>query len=299
MTPINDFQHFAGLVAAGPDHAVAVFDLAGACLEEFEFGSFGWRDFQNKLAAYPGLAVAAEALEGRVMDQLLLRGFAFFPVTPQNMAALVEQFARPEPETVRSDARVLAEALRIYGHGWKALTPQDPLIGTFRESWTAQRDSEASLFRSIQTLTEAIEVIFPELLPVFDWSETASWAFVEKYPLPSVLRQGKRRHIEAFLQTHELLGTPAGERCLALFSRARELRDQRLEPLSGPDHLREMAKHVTDLSALVGKLQFVSAMVLQIHPDFPFFGPHPASGAPSTPASPSASPGLAHPESVD
>ena len=273
MSSFEEFQYFAGLVAAGQDHGVAVLDRKGGLVLEYEFGEFGWREFQDKLAGFPGLALAAEALQGHVMDQLLMRGFSFFPVMPQNLAEHLERLAYPEDEAVRLDARGLAETLRLFGSGWKPLTPQEPLLPEFRRVWAREKDLGANLVMLMSQLCVAVRASFPEALPVFSWASPASWAFIESYPLADVLGRAKRRDVEQFLRSHDLWDTPHRDLCLALFARTRQSPAPRTQPRHGADELREMAKTVTRCALEWHKFQYLSVGILQKHPDFAFFGP--------------------------
>jgi len=275
MSNFEAFQYFAGLVASGQDHGVAVLDRAGALVAEFEFGEFGWREFQEKLAGYPSLALAAEALQGRLMDQLLMRGYTFFPVTPQNLNALLQRLAYPAEENTLSDARGLAEALRVFGAGWRPLTPQDPLLPEFRRVWGREKDLRTNLVALSARLGGALSRSFPEALTIFNWGGHDGWAFIEKYPLASILRRAKRQEIEEFLRSRDLWETPRREQCLELFAKTRQSRDRQIPSNQVADELREMAKTVSRCAFEWQKLQFLSVGILQMHPDFALFGPPP------------------------
>jgi hypothetical protein len=194
------------------------------------------------------------------------------------MSAHLEQSPQPEEENPRSDARVLAEALRVHGQGWKTMTPQDPLLENFRGFWAAEKDCRRRVDQVEEQFLEMVEEAFPEVLPVFEWtSQSPAWEFIERYPGAAALRRVGARDLETFLRGHDLWETPCGGRCRALLAGARKKSGDPAQSRVVEEKLRETAKTLREARELAGKLQFQSAAILQLHPDFAFFGPAPGS----------------------
>ena len=84
MKEWKDITHYAGFDWARHHHAVVVVNKEGQIVADFQFNHSpeGWKSFQDQTAAWPNLAVAIETNQGAVVDQLLQRGYAVYPVNP-------------------------------------------------------------------------------------------------------------------------------------------------------------------------------------------------------------------------
>ncbi len=84
MKPWQEFTHYVGLDWAKDHHSVVVVDRDGHIVAdlEFEHSAEGWKNFAEKTAAWPNLAVSIETSQGAVVDQLLQRDYTVYPVHP-------------------------------------------------------------------------------------------------------------------------------------------------------------------------------------------------------------------------
>ncbi|MBJ7325796.1 MAG: transposase [Chthoniobacterales bacterium] len=86
MNPCENTSYYAGFDWAKDHHDVIVIDGSGRIVGDFriEHTSAGWRQWQEKIAAWPGLAVAVETSFGAAVEQLLHSGAKIYPVNPMS-----------------------------------------------------------------------------------------------------------------------------------------------------------------------------------------------------------------------
>ena len=65
-------------------------------------------------------------------QQLLESGVALYPISPTSAKAYRQRKVTSGNKTDHVDAWSLADALRVDGHGWKALAKEDPLVAELR-----------------------------------------------------------------------------------------------------------------------------------------------------------------------
>jgi len=123
----NAITHYAGFDWAKDHHDVVVVDARGKIVQDltFEHSAAGWAQWQAMVAAYPRLAVAIETNQGAAIEQLLASGVAVYPVNPKSAERYRDRKAPSGTKTDYLDAWSLGDALRVDGHGWRALKPLD------------------------------------------------------------------------------------------------------------------------------------------------------------------------------
>lgn len=206
-TPWNERSAFAGFDWASDHHDVVVVDRHGQVVEDFGFeeSAEGWSQLREKLSRYPDLAVVIETSSGMVVERLLEAGYAVFPVNPKSSQRYRERKAPSGTKTDRMDAWSLADALRMDGHTWRRLRPDDPATVELR---LLCRD-EITLIEQrtglVCQLRAALHEYYPTALEAFDdWTLPAAWAFVERFPTPQRLVTVGKRAREKFLHSHKL-----------------------------------------------------------------------------------------------
>ena len=134
MKDWKDVTHYDGLDWAKDHHCVVIVDAQGGLVADFEFehSGEGWKSFAEKTSAWPKLAVAIETSQGTAVEQLLQRAYTVYPVHPVAARRYRERKVPSGTKTDHIDAWSLADALRVDGHGWKALRPLDPLTQQLR-----------------------------------------------------------------------------------------------------------------------------------------------------------------------
>jgi hypothetical protein len=116
------------------------------------------------------------------------------------------------------------DALRVDGHGWKALKPEEPLIKELR---LLCRD-EVSLIEQrtafILQLRHALAEYYPAALEAFkDWTSASAWMFLQRFPTPQALAQAGKRKWQNFLHSRRLWGSDQGPRRMEIFARANRI----------------------------------------------------------------------------
>ena len=223
MNHWTEITHYAGLDWASDHHDVAIVDRPGKIVRQFRIPhtAAGWQELGTELHDLGVVAVAVETNQGFTIEQLLALGVTVYPVNPKSAERYRERKAPSGVKNDQLDAWSLADALRLDGHGWKALAPEDPLIAELR---LLTRD-EVSLIEQrtalINQLIAALRDYYPAALEAFDdWTMPATWAFVERFPTPPALVKAGKRTWEKFLHTHKLYRLGTYERRLEIFARA-------------------------------------------------------------------------------
>lgn len=198
---------FAGFDWASDHHDIVVVGPQGNVLDEFriEDTAEGWDRLRARFARYPALAVAIETSSGPAVERLLDAGYAVFPLNPAAAKRYRERQAPSGTKTDRLDAWSMADALRLDGHAWRPLKPDDPLTVELR---LLCRDEIALIEQRtalVLQLRAALHEYFPTALQAFgDWTLPSAWAFVERFPTPQALREAGKRRWEKFLHVHKL-----------------------------------------------------------------------------------------------
>ncbi len=189
MSDWTIITHYAGFDWAKNQHDIIIVDRTGQIVADFqiEHSGPGWQSWRERIAAYPGLAVAIETNQGAAIEQLLASHCTLYPVQPKSAQRYRERKVPSGNKTDRLDAWSLADALRVDGHGWKPLAPQDPLLAELRllcRDEVALIEERTALINQLQ---QALYEYYPTALEAFtDWSSPAAWAFVEAFPAPEL-----------------------------------------------------------------------------------------------------------------
>ncbi len=143
--------------------------------------------------------------EGTVVERLLEAGYGVFPVNPKAAKRYRERKLPSGTKTDRVDAWSLADALRVDGHAWRSLRPDDPLTVELRLLCRDEIGLIEQRTAMVCQLRAALQEYYPTALRAFDdWTARASWAFIERFPTPQALVAAGQRRWEKFLHTHKL-----------------------------------------------------------------------------------------------
>ena len=223
MNAWNEITHYAGFDWAKDHHDVLVLDGAGKIAAElrFEHTGAGWKLCQEKLAAFPHLAIAVESGHSAAIERLVTLGYQVYPVHPRSSKSYRTRKRPSGTKTDQIDCWALADALRLEGENWHALTAPEPLVQRLR---LLCRDEVALIGQRtalINQLQQALYEYFPAALEAFDdWTSHSAWAFVERFPTPQALVKAGKRQWEKFLHTHKLYHPDWYQKRLAIFARA-------------------------------------------------------------------------------
>ena len=135
MQSWSEITHYAGFDWATDHHDVIIVNRSGKIVADFqiEHTAEGWQRWREQVAALgSGLAACVETSQGFVVEQLLESGVAVYPISPTSAKAYRQRKVPSGNKTDHVDAWSLADALRVDGHGWKALAKEDPLVAELR-----------------------------------------------------------------------------------------------------------------------------------------------------------------------
>ena len=272
---------FVGFDWAGDHHDVVVVDGEGWIVEDFRFDDTaeGWKSFRKRLSSHPSAAVAIETSSGATVERLLEAGYAVYPVNPHAAKRYRERKAPSGTKTDRFDAWSLADALRLDGHMWRALQPNDPLTAELR---LLCRDEIALIEQRtalICQLRAALGEYDPTALEAFDdWTLPSAWAFVEAFPTPEALVKAGKRKWEKFLHVHKLYRPETYPKRLSLFAQAQTFcgsppttKAKSMLAVAVAAQLRVLENHLAKFRERIREL-------FAEHPDHDVFGSLPGAG---------------------
>jgi len=282
MKTWNEITHYAGFDWAKDHHDVVIVDRSGQIVADFriEHTSGGWQQWRKQVATFAeGLAACVETSQGVVVEQLIESGAAVYPVSPVSAKRYRERKAPSGNKTDHVDAWSLADALRVDGHGWKALAPEDPLVAELRllcRDEVALIEERTALINQLQS---ALHEYYPAVLEAFEeWTQPSAWAFIEAFPTPQALQAAGKRKWEKFLHTHKLARSETYQKRMEIFARAHEF-------VSGPALTRAKSRMALTRARMLRVLQIqidayraeIEKLFLQ-HPDHHLFGSLPGAG---------------------
>lgn len=282
MKSWSQITHYAGFDWAKDHHQVVILDASGHIAADFQFEhtASGWQRWREQVAALgPGVAAGVETSQGVVVEHLLQSGVTIYPISPASAKAYRERKVASGNKTDHLDAWSLADALRVDGHGWKALAKEDPLVAELRllcRDEIALIEERTALVNQLQS---ALREYYPAALEAFeDWTLPAAWAFVEAFPTPQTLLKAGKRKWEKFLHSHKLARPQTYERRLECFARAGELTSS---PALTSAKSRLAVARAQMLRLLQRQLEAYRAEIEKLfaqHPDHHLFGSLPGAG---------------------
>jgi transposase len=186
----------------------------------------GWRHLQQKLVSLVGsdlssVAATIETTQGPAVERLLALGCAVYPLHPTAAQRYRDRKAPCGGKTDHLDALSFADALRTDGHAWRRLKPEDPRVQELRLLCRDEIQLIAQLTALVNQLRQALQEYYPAALEAFDeWTVSAPWEFVIRFPTPHILEHAGKRRWEKFLHTHHLYRPDTYQKRLAVFARA-------------------------------------------------------------------------------
>lgn len=281
MNGYEQLSHFVGFDWARDQHSVVVVDRQGQIVAEWELAhsAEGWKELDQRLAAFKPLGVAIETSRGAAVDQLLQRQYTVYPVNPVASQSYRERKAPSGTKTDHHDAWGLADALRLDGRGWKALNPVDPLSLQLRllcKDEVALIEQRTQLVNQLQ---QALLEYYPAALEAFeDWTLSFCWDFVIEFPTPEALAQAGKRRWEKFLHTHRLWRPDSASRRLEIFGKAEQLKASAPVVQAKSRLAVTLCKLLRTLEQQLREYRQQIEALFESHPDHDLFGSLPGAG---------------------
>ena len=282
MQTWSEIAYYAGFDWAKDHHDIVIVNRDGQIIADFPIAhsAEGWQRWQEQLAALgSGVAACVETSQGVVVEKLLESAVTVYPVSPVSAKAYRLRKVPSGNKTDHVDAWSLADALRVDGHGWKALSTEDPLVAELRllcRDEVALIEERTALINQLQS---ALHEYYPAAEEAFDdWTLPSAWAFVEAFPTPQVLQAAGKRKWEKFLHTHRLVRPQTYQKRLEIFARAGKF-------ASGEALTRAKSRLALVRTRMLRTLQIqIDAYRAEIeklfaeHPDHDLFGSLPGAG---------------------
>jgi transposase len=272
---------FLGFDWVSDHHDVVLVDQHGKIVEDFRFDDTaeGWQLLIKKLSKHPDVAVAIETSSGATVERLLDSGYAVYPVNPKSAKRYRERKAPSGTKTDRVDAWSLADALRLDGHTWRPLKPDDPLTVELR---LLCRDEIALIQQRtalVCQLRAALGEYYPVALEAFDdWTAPSTWAFIEAFPTPPTLAAAGKRKWEKFLHTQKLYRPQTYPKRLRLFAQAKDFCGSPAMTNAKSMLAVALAGQLQVLQRHLGKFREQIQKLFAQHPDHDVFGSLPGAG---------------------
>ena len=280
MKEWKQITHYAGFDWARDHHSVLIVNQQAEIVSDFQFEHSleGWKSFCEKTAPFSNLAVAIETSQGAAVDQLLQYGYALYPVNPAAAASYRQRKAPSGSKTDHLDAWALADALRVDGHGWKALQPMDELSCQLRLLCRDEVGLIAQRTLLVNQLQQALLEYYPAALEAFDdWVNPSTWDFVVQFPTPEALVKAGKRRWEKFLHTHRLWRSETAPRRLAVFSQADQFKASAPITKAKSQLALSLCQLLRTLQQQLDQYRKQIELLFKSHPDHDLFGSLPGA----------------------
>ena len=282
----EQYELFAGFDWASDHHDVVAVQASGdlALQLTFEDTAEGWARLRQALLEQVGadlarVAVAVETCNGPAVERLLEMGCRVYPLNPKAAKRYRERKAPMGGKCDRLDAWSFGDALRTDGHGWRCLTPDDPLTQELRILCRDEVHLIEQRTALVVQLRAALHEYFPAALEAFeDWTAISAWAFVEAFPTPAALVKAGKRRWEKFLHAHKLGRPQTYAKRLEIFARADRFCGPPAVTQAKSRLARVLVKQLRSLDKGIQEYrQAIEALFAQ-HPDRDIFGSMPGAG---------------------
>jgi len=137
MQSWSQTTHCGGFDWAHDHHEVVIVNRSGKnCGEDFQIEHIAqvWQCWREQVAALgPGLATCVETSQGALSSRNYWKAVLLLILFHQSVAKAVANARYPAATKLhRLDVWTLADALRVDGHGWKALAKEDSVVAELR-----------------------------------------------------------------------------------------------------------------------------------------------------------------------
>lgn len=165
----DDMPALAGIDWSTRTHAVCVIGADGSVLEEFEIGHerAGIEELRHRLRALGVERAAIERPDGPVVEMWVESGIVVVVVPSRVVKGLRSRYSLAGNKSDRSDAFMLADALRTDGHRLRALEHDSEATRALRGAVGVRKELVAHRVALVQQLGAHLERAFPGETRVF------------------------------------------------------------------------------------------------------------------------------------
>jgi transposase len=268
----------AGIDWAKDRHAVCVVDGRGGVVSRFEVEhtDAGLRELVRRLGDVDGVAI--ERPDGPVIDALLEAGLPVVVIASRQVKALRTRHGLAGNKDDRSDALILADALRTDGHRLRPLRPDAPGTVALRATVRARKDLVQTRVALVQRLEAHLALVFPGAVDLFaDLASDIAQAFLLRFPSAERAAWLGPRRLDHWLAAQGYCGRRSGTELHArLVAAPAGLAGEAAEPMAAVT-----LAYVRAIAAVRGQVSSLDARIVEqllAHPDGHVFTSLPRSG---------------------
>ena len=212
-------QWFVGVDWATQSHQVCVLDAQGTCQGQrsFPHSGSGLAQMADWILNRTGttaeaVSVAIEVPHGPVVEFLMGRCFAVYPINPRQLDRFRDRFSPAGAKDDRRDARVLADAIRTDGHRWKRL---EPVAAEMIELRACSRRAEELVHEQTRLVNRLREPLWRYYWQFLKLSENLAEPWVMQVwklaPTPDAARKLRPSRVAKVLKKHGIRRIDAPE----------------------------------------------------------------------------------------
>jgi transposase len=275
---MDGIRRYAGIDWAKRRHAVCVIDEQGQVTVRFEVDhdATGLRELVRRLRDVDGVAI--ERPDGPVIDALLGADLRVVVIASRHVKALRTRHGLAGNKDDRSDAFVLADALRTDGHRLRPLHPDARETVALRATVRARKDLVQTRVSLVQRLEAHLAIVFPGGVDVFaELASDIAQAFLLRFPSAERAAWLSPRRLDHWLAAQGYCGRRSGTELHArLVSAPAGLTGDASEPMAAVT-----LAYVRAIAAIRDQVAALDARIVEQlldHPDGHVFTSLPRSG---------------------
>jgi transposase len=210
---MDGIRRSAGIDWAKATHAVCIVDERGTVTSRFEVDhdAAGLRQLVRRLEGVDGVAI--ERPDGPVVDALLAADIPVTVIASRHVKALRTRHGLAGNKDDRSDAFILADALRTDGHRLRPLRPDSGATVALRATVRARKDLVRHRVALVQQLEAHLALVFPGAVDLFDdLASDIARAFLLRFPSAERAAWLSPRRLDHWLAAQGYCGRSTGER---------------------------------------------------------------------------------------
>jgi len=232
---------------------------------------------------YPGqrVAVCLEQSRGALMYALMGQAFlVLYPINPVTLARYREAFAPSRAKDDPSDARLLAEILRLHRDKLSVWKPDDEQTRTLTLLNEERRKLVDWRTKLILRLQAALKLYFPQALEWVGSSLGTPLAcdWLLKWPTLEAIQKAKPQTLRAFYYAHNCRQTDQVEGHLKAIAIAKPLTQDAAVITAYRLTVQTLAKQLRTLQASIAEYDRQIAHLFRQHPDAFIFDSLPGAG---------------------
>lgn len=208
----DQIRWFVGIDWASEQHHVALLDVHGNCIDEWQVAhsgtELGWMcdRLLAKTQAKPAeIAVAIERPRGPVVETLLERGFELYAINPKQLDRFRDRFTVAGAKDDSRDAHVLGSSLRTDRTAFRRITLDDPLIVELREWVRIHDELTQERNRLTNRMRDQLWRYYPQVTQLGD-DLGAAWLLElwEQVPTPAKAARVSEKTLARILKKHRI-----------------------------------------------------------------------------------------------